>query len=163
MAEDEIGQRRVIVTFDPEAPAYGGNEHASYIRADRFAEDMLWLRSAHKQRRIEASAILHTWLAPGTDFELTTAHRMLIHDWQYAETRLRPKRSRFSAVPRALRDAVFARDGRICADCGSTEDLTLDHKHPQARGGKHTPDNLRVLCRTCNSRKGATVPVGSHG
>jgi 5-methylcytosine-specific restriction endonuclease McrA len=44
-----------------------------------------------------------------------------------------------------------------CAKCGSTENLTIDHIWPQSLGGSTTPDNLQVLCATCNQKKGATV------
>lgn len=60
-------------------------------------------------------------------------------------------------VPIAIRRAVFARDGHVCVECGATDDLTLDHIWPQALGGEHTVENLRVLCRSCNSSKGARV------
>jgi 5-methylcytosine-specific restriction endonuclease McrA len=42
-----------------------------------------------------------------------------------------------------------------CAGCGATSDLTVDHVVPIARGGTPTPENLQVLCRSCNSAKGA--------
>lgn len=60
-------------------------------------------------------------------------------------------------VPPEIRRAVFARDGHLCLLCGATEDLTLDHIWPQVLGGEHTLENLRVLCRPCNSSKGARV------
>lgn len=60
-------------------------------------------------------------------------------------------------IPPWLRDFVFDRDGRYCAECGSTEDLTLDHIYPWSRGGQDVAENLRVLCRSCNSSKGAQV------
>lgn len=62
-----------------------------------------------------------------------------------------------SKVPADIARAVYARDGRRCRLCGATEDLTLDHIYPQVLGGQHTEDNLRVLCRSCNSAKGARV------
>ncbi|MFK0282572.1 HNH endonuclease [Streptomyces sp. NPDC090499] len=34
-------------------------------------------------------------------------------------------------------------------------DLTVDHIIPLAKGGTHHRENLRVLCRSCNSRRGA--------
>ena len=42
-----------------------------------------------------------------------------------------------------------------CSQCGSTVDLTADHITPIANGG-HPLGPLRVLCRSCNSRRGAT-------
>lgn len=56
----------------------------------------------------------------------------------------------------SVRAAVFVRDGHKCVLCGATEDLQIDHIHPQGRGGGDEPENLRVLCRTCNCRKAGT-------
>jgi hypothetical protein len=39
--------------------------------------------------------------------------------------------------------------------CGSTEDLTGDHVVPLSEGGMNVPSNIGVLCRSCNSRRGA--------
>ncbi len=44
-----------------------------------------------------------------------------------------------------------------CAKCGSTENLEIDHVWPRSLGGPTTPDNLQVLCKECNQKKGATV------
>ncbi len=62
-------------------------------------------------------------------------------------------------IPSKVRALVMNRDGERCQDCGSTEDLTIDHKiTPWSLGGSSTdPSNLQVLCRACNSRKGAQV------
>jgi 5-methylcytosine-specific restriction endonuclease McrA len=46
-----------------------------------------------------------------------------------------------------------------CSLCGSTEDLTGDHITPLAVGGLNTPRNIRVLCRSCNSSKGAKTKI----
>lgn len=43
-----------------------------------------------------------------------------------------------------------------CVYCPATEDLTLDHVVPLARGGVHSEENLVVACRPCNSSKGVT-------
>ena len=40
-----------------------------------------------------------------------------------------------------------------CAYCGVTENITVDHVVPLARGGDHTIGNFLPACKTCNSRK----------
>lgn len=57
-------------------------------------------------------------------------------------------------IPPATRSAVFKRDGHACQNCGATDDLTLDHIQPWSLGGDDAVENLRVLCRPCNSRRG---------
>jgi 5-methylcytosine-specific restriction endonuclease McrA len=41
-----------------------------------------------------------------------------------------------------------------CSWCGKTEDLTGDHITPLSKGGTNEAANVRVLCRSCNSRRG---------
>lgn len=60
-------------------------------------------------------------------------------------------------LPRPLRAAVLARDGHRCVKCGATESLAIDHIYPWSLGGEDSLDNLQVLCRPCNSKKGAKV------
>ncbi len=60
-------------------------------------------------------------------------------------------------IPREVKRRVYERDEFRCVLCGETEDLTLDHILPWSLGGLDTVQNLRVLCRPCNSKKGARV------
>lgn len=60
-------------------------------------------------------------------------------------------------VPRAVRLAVFQRDGGCCVECGSNFDIQYDHIIPLAMGGATTVENLQILCADCNRRKGATL------
>lgn len=73
------------------------------------------------------------------------------HSWDIDDGRTR------AAIPAWLRTQVYDRDGRACVECGASEDLTLDHIWPWSLGGRDDADNLRTLCRPCNSRKGARV------
>jgi len=57
---------------------------------------------------------------------------------------------------REQRERVFMRDGRMCQLCGTDEgEMHIDHIIPRKSGGDHSLDNLRVLCKSCNLRKGA--------
>lgn len=58
-----------------------------------------------------------------------------------------------AGVPEKQRQAVFDRDGRLCLECGATDDLTIDHIIPRTHGGTNDDDNLQTLCRRCNSSK----------
>ena len=57
-------------------------------------------------------------------------------------------------IPANLRRQVFARDEGRCTACGSTKHLHVDHIRPYSRRGRHRLLNLRLLCRTCNLKKG---------
>jgi 5-methylcytosine-specific restriction endonuclease McrA len=57
---------------------------------------------------------------------------------------------------RALRDYVMYRD-KHCLCCGSLENLVADHIVSRRNGGLHHPDNLQVLCDSCNARKANLV------
>jgi hypothetical protein len=65
--------------------------------------------------------------------------------------------SRREPIPRAVRQAVFERDGGRCVECGAAFDLQYDHVIPLALGGASTVANLQVLCAECNRRKGAAL------
>lgn len=68
----------------------------------------------------------------------------------------RARRQNAPAVARIRRQDIITRDHSTCYLCGkllTPKHITLDHVVPLVRGGSHVPDNLRVACRSCNSRK----------
>lgn len=66
----------------------------------------------------------------------------------------RPRRS----IPRALKNAVWRRDGGKCAVCNATEKLHFDHIIPISKGGaSNTAENIQLLCARHNLAKGATL------
>ena len=53
---------------------------------------------------------------------------------------------------------VYERQGGKCADCGKHfefEEMHGDHWTAWSNGGHTTIDNLKMLCRTCNLKKGS--------
>lgn len=52
-----------------------------------------------------------------------------------------------------LKGKVLERFNYCCTNCGSTEDLHIDHIFPYALGGKTAYNNLTVLCSSCNLKK----------
>lgn len=74
--------------------------------------------------------------------------------YRKAKVAARGGRVHRAPIPDVVKARVYARDNFTCQKCGATEDLTLDHIEPWSTGGPDTEQNLRVLCRPCNSRKG---------
>lgn len=64
------------------------------------------------------------------------------------------KRSRY--IPKATRRAVIERD--LKGEKFDPEKHHVDHVWPFSRGGSHTTDNLRVIEKKRNLRKGAKRP-----
>lgn len=51
---------------------------------------------------------------------------------------------------------IIKRDGLNCYLCEkllTVEEVTLDHVLPLCRGGNHKPENAKIACKSCNSRK----------
>lgn len=78
--------------------------------------------------------------------------------WVHVDWSLIQRPRRRPHIPDSLRRAIYERDGHACLLCGCPDDLTLDHVLPWSLGGQDTYENLRTLCRPCNSRRGAPSP-----
>ena len=67
------------------------------------------------------------------------------------------KRFKRSRGARFSRHNVFVRDEFKCQYCGkgcTSKNLTIDHVHPQCKGGPSTWENVALACLPCNQRKG---------
>ena len=59
--------------------------------------------------------------------------------------------------PYGLKQELTQRQGNTCAYCGRqlpVRAFEIDHMMPVYRGGSNEKENLQVLCRPCNKRKG---------
>jgi len=65
------------------------------------------------------------------------------------------KEAHFKKRPMSFtRRRVFVRDLHTCQYCGATDSkMTIDHVHPQSKGGKSTWENCVAACLTCNKQK----------
>jgi len=56
---------------------------------------------------------------------------------------------------REIRKRIIQRD-QVCQLCGQDEgQMHIDHIIPKSKGGSDMDLNLRLLCRSCNLRRGA--------
>lgn len=60
-------------------------------------------------------------------------------------------------ITNSIKKTIMERDNNECLNCGSTENLTIDHITPLSIGGGNDYNNLQTLCSSCNSRKSNTI------
>ncbi len=60
-------------------------------------------------------------------------------------------------IPQDVKAAVWQRDGGRCRQCGAQQYLEFDHIIPFSRGGASSVNNVQLLCRLCNQKKGAHI------
>ena len=80
-------------------------------------------------------------------------NQIALDAWKRSQT-YEAKRKAFNR-DEELRSRIKLRDNFTCQECGSRMRLTVDHIIPLSLGGSNGESNLRCLCRSCNSRKGA--------
>lgn len=67
------------------------------------------------------------------------------------------RRAKFANERADLMLALIERDGYQCKNCDSQENLAIDHIIPLSKGGSDDPENLQLLCKSCNSSKGDSL------
>jgi|SRR5690242_12989814 len=69
-------------------------------------------------------------------------------------------RSKFVTIRKKNIAHLLAEANYKCQNCGAEKELQVDHIIPYQHGGTNELNNLQILCRTCNIRKGGTIPEG---
>lgn len=71
---------------------------------------------------------------------------------------------------RQIRQRILQRDQGTCQLCGQVDgSMHIDHIIPKRLGGNDMDENLRVLCQSCNLRRGGSfferdaTPPTLHG
>ena len=125
-------EQRAVALFEREGRTYWAFEDRIFWEDDDLeAADVLALVSERRRRARRALERAHAALAG-----------------EAAQPRREP-------IPRAVRLAVFERDGGRCVECGSAFEIQYDHVIPLALGGAATVENLQILCAPCNRANAA--------
>ena len=109
---------------------------------------------AHREEALAAGRL---WCINNPERVAAKARRWQVKNADHVASYMRMWRARMAGAVIEIVDVAEVWDywGPMCAYCGSTEDLTLDHIVPLSQGGPHSFDNLTVACRPCNTSKSA--------
>jgi 5-methylcytosine-specific restriction endonuclease McrA len=132
---------------DPvKARANDAIQRASLNKVQRAAVMRAWRR----KRRDEIRAYDEKWKAENPDSFREKCRR------RQARRRAR-KRGAEGAFTAADIERLFVAQSGVCAGCEAPlgERFEIDHKTPLSREGSNWPENLQLLCRSCNAQKGA--------
>lgn len=74
---------------------------------------------------------------------------------------LRRKSKKYGRLPRGFLVDLKQKQNCRCAICKNIlpKGYHVDHIYPIAKGGKHEPNNIQLLCPSCNTRKSAKDPI----
>ena len=64
------------------------------------------------------------------------------------------KVERDRSITDAVKSEVWKRDNGQCVQCGATNDIQYDHDIPFSLKGSNEVENIQLLCKTCNLKKG---------
>ncbi len=125
------------------------------------------LREKARQRTREATrAACRKWSASHQDYERLRRKKYLEEHPELNRARARRRRAlKMQAVGSHTQkeiDEILQRQKNKCADCKRKftrkRPATLDHVTPISKGGSESADNLRWICKSCNSQKSAKSP-----
>ena len=107
-----------------------------------------------KEHFVKAVSFTVTWVVL-ISLWVADALIMLMLMTRSDERRIKPTKR--VTWPQGLKRELMRRQDNTCVYCGYRRigsSLDIDHVVPVARGGSNDIDNLQVICRRCNQRKG---------
>lgn len=125
-----------------------------WLKYNRPAEQ---LRSERSSSELRERWIAVLGNAIGVSASEAPSHWHDLHGRRHRTSRARAWQSVRADHRALIREFVFSRDGKVCAGCERTSDLLVDHILAQRNGGAHHPNNMQVLCLSCNSRKSGLI------
>jgi 5-methylcytosine-specific restriction endonuclease McrA len=150
---------------------------SNYSRTDKFKQERLFAGETYK-KNLAAGVFARS---TGPDSPLWTggpvaAMRRHIASGKAAESARRYRKANPDKVREWASKRSFGYAGRLprgtvarllklqrnkCAFCACdvSKGFHVDHVMPLAKGGKHEPLNIQILCPTCNVRKSARHPI----
>jgi hypothetical protein len=156
MRPDFFGQDNFVLGFYKLSPKAMGLYVASIAYASRWGTDTCYgnhlarMLGMQRPKAVIEELVEHGfWHPADAPRSFYVAHEGTL--WRRGDGRQR------RPIPVEVRAAVMKRDGYACQECGGTRHLSLDHVFPYSKGGTDAADNLRVLCRSCNSKKGDRI------
>ncbi len=123
------------------------------------AKNIKW----HRENRPKKRAINAKYRAnhPEKVKEATKAHWLAFPE-KYTQYRANRRARKHNALGGGITATDIARLSKSqkykCAYCKKVKPLTLDHIKPLALGGEHDVSNAQMVCKSCNSSKGAKDP-----
>lgn len=69
------------------------------------------------------------------------------------ETELKEGTPRDRRISTETKKLVYGRDNGRCVECSSETNLHFDHILPFSKGGGNHPENIQLLCASCNLKK----------
>lgn len=84
-------------------------------------------------------------------------HFNQVSNFHWHQRRARIRATDDGTYTREAQVNLYASWSGVCPVCGKVAAPTLDHIIPLSKGGLHTLTNLRLVCKTCNSSKGARI------
>jgi hypothetical protein len=127
------------------------------LAAEKLAEQKFGKRRVQSHHGAQLQKPMNTEATAGKTANIEPIPVATPHsgaDGAESESDSPPPARRTRYVSQATQHAVWRAAGGRCTHCGSQQNLQFDHVEPFALGGSSRAENLRLLCRSCNLRRG---------